>query len=129
MFFKTDAPAGRHVYGCVNIDTWQLQVGAGEVTVENRGTVVGTQAIQNFVVGPGLGNALTDSGTRINIQQNVDTALIQTRAAAQAGSSLLCAPAGGSGSACTCSMNPTLAAYTPGMVLFLKPDVSSAGGG
>ena len=128
MFFKADAPAGRNVYGCVNTDTWQLQGGAGAVTVENGGTVVGTQAIQNFVVGPGLVNAMTDTGTRINIQQNVDTAVVQTREAAQSGSALLCASASGSGSAYTCSMNPSLSSYTPGMVLFWKPDVGSAGG-
>jgi hypothetical protein len=127
MFFKTDGPAGRNVYGCANADTWQL--GAGEVTVESDGTAVGTQAVQNFIVGPGLVNAMTDTGTRINIQQNVDTAVVQTREAAQSGSALLCASAGGSGSAYTCSMSPTLTAYTPGMVLFLKPDVSSAGAG
>jgi hypothetical protein len=80
MFFKTDAPAGLNVFGCVNTNTWQLQAGAGTVTVENGGTVVGTQAVQNFVVGPGLVNAMTDTGTRINIQQNVDTAVVQTRA-------------------------------------------------
>jgi hypothetical protein len=129
MFFKTDGPAGRNVYGCANADTWQLQGGAGEVTVESDGTAVGTQAVQNFIVGPGLVNAMTDTGTRINIQQNVDTAVVQTPEAAQSGSALLCASAGGSGSAYTCSMNPTLTAYTPGMVLFLKPDVSSAGAG
>jgi hypothetical protein len=128
MFFKTDAPVGQNVYGCVNTDTWQLQAGAGAVTVESDGTVVGTQAVQNFVVGPGLVNAMTDTGTRINIQQNVDTAVVQTREAAQSGSALLCASASGSGSAYTCSMNPSLSSYTPGMVLFWKPDVGSPGG-
>ncbi len=128
MFFKTDATPGSNIYGCTNDGVWRMQSGLSTLTVQNSGVVVGTQAAQNFIAGPGLLNVMTDTGTRINIQQNVDTAVVQTRAAAQSGEGLLCAPSSGSGSAFLCSMSPTLTSYTPGMVLFLKPDTSSAGG-
>src|SRR5262245_39392561 len=32
MFFKTDAPPGGNVFGCVATDTWTLQGGADPVT-------------------------------------------------------------------------------------------------
>jgi len=100
----------------------------GAVTVENGGVAVGGRAVHNFIPGEGLVNAMTDTGTRINIQQNVDSAVIQTRAGAQSGVTLLCASSSASGSAYACSMNPTLGAHTQGMVLFWKPDVDGAGG-
>jgi hypothetical protein len=46
----------------------------------------------------------------------------------QTGAELLCASASGSATAYTCAMTPALAAYTTGMVLRWKPDVSAAGG-
>ncbi len=133
MFFKADAAAGSNLYGCVAANTWSLQAGGGGgtglVTVQSEGVTVGARNTQNFAAGPGLVNALTDTGARVNIQQNVDTAVVQTRAGAQSGATLLCAPASGSSSAYRCSMSPTLTAYTTGMVLYWRPDVTGGGTG
>jgi hypothetical protein len=131
MFFKTDAPVGNNLYGCVSANTWQLESsspGQGVVTVENGGVVVGTREVQNFVPGAGFVYTMTDTGQRINIQQAIDTAVMQTQANAQSGAGLLCVSASGSASAYTCAMNPALTAYSPGMVLLWKPDVNASAG-
>ncbi len=131
LFFKMDAPAGMNVYGCTAGNTWTLQSGSGSggfVTIENDGTVVGAQPVENFVHGVGLVTAISDTGTKLNIQQMADTAVIQTRAGAQSGATLLCASDGGSSTAYTCAMGPTLGAYTAGMVVQWKPDVNGSGG-
>jgi hypothetical protein len=73
-------------------------------------------------------DALTDTGEQINIQQNVNTAVVQSRTTAQSGETLLCASAGSSSSNYTCAMHPTLVGYTTGMVLFWKPNVNALGG-
>jgi hypothetical protein len=72
--------------------------------------------------------AVTDTGTRINIQQTVDTALVVSKSALQGGGILLCQSASGSGRAFTCQMAPTLTAYAIGMVLYWRPDVNGTGG-
>jgi hypothetical protein len=100
----------------------------GSLSIENDGSAVGTEATLNFVPGTGITNAITDVGVKINIQSAVDTAVIQSRANAQSGATLICNSAGGSTSAYTCAMSPTLTAYTTGMVVVWKPDVSSAAG-
>jgi hypothetical protein len=131
MFFKTDAPAGMNVYGCTAGNTWTLQGGGGGggfVTIENDGTVVGARPVENFVHGAGLVTAISDTGTKVNIQQSVDTAVMQSKASEQSGATLLCASAGGSPTEFTCAMNPTLGAYTTGMMVHWRPDVNGSGG-
>ena len=78
--------------------------------------------------GAGLMSTASDDGAEINIQSALDTAVVQTQPGEQSGSALLCASGSGSASQYTCSLNPTLAAYTSGMVLHWKPDVAGAGG-
>ena len=53
---------------------------------------------------------------------------METQQGEQSGSALLCASASGSGSAYTCNMTPTAAAYTTGMTLRWKPDRNGNGG-
>src|SRR6266508_3400974 len=53
---------------------------------------------------------------------------MQTQPGEQSGRALLCASASGSSRNYRCSLNPTLGAYTAGMALHWKPDVSGAGG-
>jgi hypothetical protein len=100
----------------------------GTVSVENSNAVVGTRGVENFIAGSGLVNVLTDTGTQINIQQNADTAILLTRANYQSGQTILCTSSGGSGTAYSCAMTPTLTSYQPGMVLQWKPDVMGTGG-
>ena len=100
----------------------------GTISVENSSTLVGTRGVENFIAGVGFVNIITDTGTKINIQQNADTAVILSRATYQSGQSTLCKPASGSSSVYTCSMTPTLTGYQQGMVLQWQPDVSGSGG-
>jgi len=132
LFFQTTAPAGTNIYGCTSTNNWSLEGGTGgtggNLTIDLNGTVVGTRAIANFIPGAGILDTLVDTGSQINIQQNVDTGLILSRANHQSGQTLLCASASGSATTYTCAMTPTLTTYTTGMVLNWTPDVSGAGG-
>jgi hypothetical protein len=56
-----------------------------------------------------------------------DAATVQTRALAQSAQTLACVSSGVSGGAYTCAMTPALAAYTPGMVVYWRPDAAGAG--
>jgi hypothetical protein len=122
-----------NVYGCTAGSTWTLQSGGGgggggSVTIQNDGNVVGARTVENLVQGTGLVTAISETGTAINVQQIVDSAMIQTRAGEQSGIALLCASGGGSSTAYTCAMSPTLATYAPGMMVQWRPDVSGASG-
>lgn len=130
LFFNTAAGAGANLYGCVAANTWALESGGGggALTIDAAGTTVGSRSIANFVAGSGIVNALSDTGTAINIQQNADTAVMLSRATEQSGTDLVCASASGSGSAYTCSLSPTLRAYTTQMVLHWIPDAGATGG-
>ena len=128
MFLKTNAPGGAGLYGCVAANTWVVQGGGGNLRVESNGALVGTSPVQNFQPGAGIITALTDTGSRIDITQLVDTGYIQTRGGEQSGVTLLCASAGQSATNYTCAMNPALTAYTDGMVLHWKPDMTVSGG-
>src|SRR6266704_1988987 len=131
MFFNTSAGAGVNVFGCVGVNTWALQSGGGgqgTVTISTEGTPIGTRGVVNFIAGTGVLNALTDTGSQLNIQQGSDTAVLLTRSTGQAGSDLLCNSASGSASAYTCALSPLLTTYTPNMVLHWRPDLSGAGG-
>jgi len=135
VFFLTTAAAGANVYGCVAVNLWAAQGngggsggGSGALTIESNGSAVGTRGTANFVPGTGIINVISDTGTMIDVQQAVDTAVVLTRAGQQSGQTLLCASSSGSGSAYTCSMSPTLSGYQSGMVLNWTPDVNGVGG-
>jgi hypothetical protein len=135
LFFVTVAPAGSNLYGCTAGNTWSVLGsgggsggGPGTLTIASNGTVVGTRGIANFLPGTGILNLLADTGTMLNIQQSVDTAVVLTRGGHQSGQTLLCGSASGSGSNFTCAMSPTLTGYQRGMVLEWTPDVDGAGG-
>jgi len=125
MFFKTNAQAGENLYGCPAANTWLAQ---GDLSVKSGGMTVGTRNAANFITGAGLMSTVSDDGSEINIQSALDTAVVQTQPGEQSGSALLCASRSGSASQYTCSLNPTLAAYTGGMMLHWKPDLAGAGG-
>ncbi|MBY0375603.1 MAG: hypothetical protein K2Q23_16525 [Bryobacteraceae bacterium] len=112
---------------------WEPQTisgaGAGNpITVRAAGVDVGNRSIVNFIAGNGVLQTLSDTGLAINIQQDIDPAIVQTQGAAQAGANLYCASSGASATAYTCSLNPVLTAYTTGMLVRWRPDVASAGG-
>lgn len=133
MFFKTDAAAGANLYGCAAANAWTVQSGTGSGSgagqnIESNGVPVGTRSTTNFIAGTGLTNLLTDTGSQINVQIGLDTAVVETQQGEQEGGPLLCASYGGSSSSYRCSLNPTAAAYATGMVLHWEPDINGAGG-
>ena len=133
MFFVTTASAGENVFGCTAANTWSLETGGsggggGAVIVENAGSPLGTASTLNFSVGAGVTQAISETGSTALIQSGADTGFVESLVRAQSGAPLLCASASGSSTAYTCSMAPTLTAYTTGMTLAWKPDVTGAGG-
>ena len=129
LVLLTTGAAGSNLYVCLTANNWVPQGGAGgAVTIQNSGTAVGARATQNFAPGTGIISAITDTGTRLNIQQTIDTSFIATKASIQAGGTVLCQSASASGSAYTCAMKPTLPQYSSGMVLNWRPDVNGTGG-
>ena len=129
FLLMTAAPANAKLYACADTDTWVTGTGAAAITVQNDGTTVGAEATQNFTPGLGMVNVVTDVGTRINVQQGVDTAVVLSKATQQTGGTLFCPSTSGSGTTYTCALNPTLTSYTAGMVLHWQPDAAAAGGG
>ena len=125
-YFAIDATAGANLYGCSPANTWTPEGVAG--TVQSNGLRVGSRATTNFLTGPGLITVITDTGSQINIQSNLDTAVAETLAGEQTGSSLLCSPTSSTANAYGCSMTPTATAYTAGMVLRWMPGINGAGG-
>lgn len=131
MFFNSSAPAGQNLYGCTAVNVWSLQSGGGNggsVTVDSGTTIVGTRPVVSFSAGLGTLLTISDTGSAIAIQTSMDPAVMPTLASEQSGGALLCASASGSGTTYTCSLSPTLSAYTAGMTLHWEPDVSDAGG-
>jgi hypothetical protein len=128
VFFKTDAVAGYNLFACATVNQWAVQSGAAALTVQANGVVVGTQATQNFQGGVGLINAITTAGSRFDISQNVDPAVVQTHALAQSGRDLFCKSTTASGQNFTCEMTPTLASYQEGMVIYWMPSGAVTGG-
>ena len=129
MFFLLTGQNGQNLYGCPSANNWTLQGSPSEtVTLENNGSVVGSRTTANILPGAGILQAVSDDGTELNLQSFIDPAIVQTNDSEQSGLVLLCASGSGSASAYTCSMSPTLTAYTTGMVLHWKPDVNGAGG-
>ena len=109
--------------------TGNASAGSGSnLTVKSDGVTVGSRGTANYVTGTGLTTVVTDTGTQINIQTALDTAVVQTQQGEQTGTALLCISNSGSTTAYQCFLSPTAAAYTTGMVLRWKPDVNGAGG-
>ncbi len=132
LYFLTTAVAGANVYGCVAVNTWSLQSGGGgggggSVTVDNGSTVVGSRGTINFIAGTGIMDLISDTGTQINVQQNVDPTYVLIRSQEQSGVDLSLSCTSGSSSAYLCSPNGNvLTAYTDQQRLAWKPDVSCA---
>jgi hypothetical protein len=130
LFLKTTAPSGANLYGCLATNIWTLQASGGtgtSLTIQADGTVVGTEPVTNFVGGTGILKAISDTGSRIDILNTVDTAVVQTHTNEQSGRDLFCESASASATQYSCSLSPSLTALTKGMELNWKPDVNSAG--
>ena len=100
---------------------------AGGVSVQANDVEVGSRSKQNFLAGYGIAAALMDTGAAINIQYAIDPAIVETRAGAQSGSSLVCSSAAPVGGGFRCGMNPKLASYTPQMIVHWIPAADASG--
>lgn len=100
----------------------------GALTMETNGTIVGTRAVQNLIPGVGLLNLVTDTGSKLNVQSYLDSAVVLTRSGHQSGATLLCSSTSNSATNYTCAMTPTLTSYLTGMVVYWQPNLNAAGG-
>ena len=102
--------------------------GGGAVTVEYNGTPIGLprQTI-NFVSSAGIANAVTDTGTAINVSQGTDPAVIPTKSSLQSGAATTVTVTSSSPTTYTGSVTPPLATYT-GAVLTWTPGTSCTPG-
>ena len=129
VFFNILAPTGANIFACTAPDTWTVEgAGGGNLAVQASGALVGSRPSINLIAGMGIQEVLTDTGSQINIQTALDSAVVQTQPGAQSGGALLCLSTGGHQTNYQCAMQPTLGAYNSGMVLHWVPDVNGAGG-
>ena len=130
LFYLTIAVPGANLYGCVAVNTWALQSGGGgggggSLTIDAGSTLVGSRGVANFIAGTGIMKLISDTGTQINIQQNVDPSYVETKLQGRTGVDLTISCSSGSGTAYLCAPNGnTLTAYTDQQRFGWKPDVS-----
>lgn len=128
------APAtGQALVWNSTLQQWEPQTisgggGGGSMSIQSDGSLVGTRSTLNVASGFGMLNVLSDNGGAVVWQPQVDTAVIQSKAAAQSGAEQICFSSSASVVSYTCSMAPVLTAYTTGMVVNWRPDVTGTGG-
>lgn len=100
----------------------------GVLEVKNAGTSVGSRAAMNLIAGTGILHTVSDTGSQIDVQQAIDTAIIPTRADLQSTLSQACNSTGTSTTAYVCTMSPVLTAYTSGMTVYWRPNLDATAG-
>lgn len=98
------------------------------ITVKVDGSSVGTEATLDFLSSSGVNCIGTDVGTDITLECSIDTSVILSRATHQAGTDLYCNSSNASGTTYTCSLTPTLSAYTTGMLIVWNRSQLCTGG-
>jgi hypothetical protein len=104
--------------------------GSGYATIDIAGSALTQRPTMNFISGSGITVTGVDNAgaTRSDITVSANTAVMLSIAAAQAGAPWYCAPSGASATAYVCSLantgSATLTAYTTGMQVMWKPDVT-----
>jgi hypothetical protein len=130
LYFLTTAVPGANLYACVAVNTWSLETGGGgggggSLAIDSNSTLVGTRPIANFLAGAGIQDLISDTGTQINIQQNADFSIVESRALFQAGTDVSLSCSSGSGTVYACTPNGNvLSVYTDQQRFAWKPDVS-----
>ena len=101
--------------------------GGGAVTVENNGTAIGLprQTI-NFLSSAGIANAITDTGSAINVSLGTDST-IPTKSSLQSGAATTVTVTSSSPTAYVGSVTPALTTYT-GVALTWTPGTSCTPG-
>lgn len=105
--------------------------GGSGVTIATNGTTQATQPTLNFVSGTGIVQTCVNNAgaSRVDCMPSLNTALALTISTAQAGTPVYCSSGNGT-AAYSCSLGAArvLTAYTTGMFVVLRPDISNAGG-
>ncbi len=130
LFFLTTALPGANIHVCYEDGEWASQGSAGlaNLSLLSDGQLVGAKTAINLVPGEGISQIITVMPSQFNVQQSVNTAVLMTNAAHQAGQSLSCVSQSASPTAYNCGMLPMLEGLTAGMVLYWRPDVDNAAG-
>jgi hypothetical protein len=118
LFLLVGGPPGNNIFACLTPGAWTPQTGQpGALAIQSNGNPVGNETVQNYIGGNGVIYALSDTGTRVDMVNMIDPAVVQTHPIAQSGRDLLCQSASGSTQTYTCHMSPPLTAYQLGMQL------------
>lgn len=113
-----------------NGSAW-VAVGDGNVSgaaqYQAAGSNVGSpRGTLDFLAGTGINWTVNDTGSKVTTQPAIDSAVVLTRATDQAGTDRYCRSTTGNDTY-TCSLTPSLTAYTRGMVLTLDADTVNTG--
>ena len=117
---------------CVKFDANGNTVDAGlgcGIQFQANGTNVGASAATfNLAPGTGMLIPMSQAGGVVLATPAVDTSVIASRSNIQAGTTLNCTETSSSGTTYTCTMAPTLTAYTANMRIYWQVGTAITGG-
>lgn len=127
LAFITDATPGQNQYNCTSTNVFTQNLN-GSLSVYVQGTgLIGTRSNLNFIAGSGIQYVGVDTGTAINLNGTVDTAVIQSKANLQSGTAPnICTSASGSGTAYLATCATTLTALATKQIFWWNIDHISA---
>lgn len=125
-----DAPASGQVLAWDGL-AWtpqSLPGTPGTFTLESNGDPVGTAGVLNLVAGTGMVNVTGLVAGKLAVQQSVNTAVVLTKEAFQAGQPVFCdATLAPTGDEYACTLNPAPPALVAGMRLYLRANAAHDG--
>jgi hypothetical protein len=74
LYVKSVGTGGMKLHVCADQNQWVEHAGA--LQIENDGVPLGAHDATNFLTGPGLLTSMTGAGSKISIQQSIDTAVV-----------------------------------------------------
>lgn len=80
-FFNTNAPPGQNLYGCTALNTWTLLQGSNNNTLAlklDAGSVLTPRSTLHVLTGTGITPTITDTGSEITLQNDINTAQVVT---------------------------------------------------
>jgi hypothetical protein len=102
--------------------------GGGTLTISLSGTTVGAQPILDFENGTGVVQSILNTGTKIQNQIGLNTAIVPTFTQLQTNKLNYYASSSNSGTTYTACTLPVVNSLTTGMVVSWVPDVNGTGG-
>lgn len=112
--------------GNLTIASTDCGTGAGTTIWQTAGSTTATEGTANFVAGTGITLTGSNPAGKYQLVPAVDTAVILSLANDQSGAPRYCVSATGNDTY-TCTLTPTLGAYTAGGCLVLKPGTANTG--